>query len=248
MVASGIPIQHKSPLCASTACTKSNLDPDFADSESVQHHLQHIWALLEQVPDPEIPVVSIRELGILRDVRLNAANELEIVITPTYSGCPAMGQIADDVAIALKTAGLTGKLVTQLAPAWTTDWITPEAKDKLRTYGIAPPQHLVGDAKELGSEPNYSANYSASSAKQLGSDPNSSSKVVQFVSRKNTTQSIANNDHMTLTSASKIVNSVPCPRCASTDTTETSHFASTACKALYKCLACWEPFDYFKPY
>jgi ring-1,2-phenylacetyl-CoA epoxidase subunit PaaD len=196
--------------------------------------LQQIWALLEQVPDPEIPVVSIRELGILRDVRLNAANELEIVITPTYSGCPAMGQIADDVAIALKTAGLTGKLVTQLAPAWTTDWITSEAKDKLRAYGIAPPQHLVDEAKELGSEPNYLA-----------------ANVVQFAPRKNTTQLIANNDNMTLTSASKTSNSsdsVPCPRCASLDTTETSHFASTACKALYKCLACWEPFDYFKPY
>jgi ring-1,2-phenylacetyl-CoA epoxidase subunit PaaD len=169
-----------------------------------------------------------------------------------------MGQIADDVAAILKTAGLTGKLVTQLAPAWTTDWITPEAKDKLRTYGIAPPQHLVGDPKELGSEPNYSA----AGFKQLGSDPNSfansadsdstgskvSAKVVQFAPRKSTTQLIANNDHMTLTSASKTINTVPCPRCASTDTTETSHFASTACKALYKCLACWEPFDYFKPY
>jgi ring-1,2-phenylacetyl-CoA epoxidase subunit PaaD len=193
--------------------------------------LQQIWDLLEQVPDPEIPVVSIRELGILRDVRFNAAQELEIVITPTYSGCPAMGQIADDVAIVLKTAGLTGKLVTQLAPAWTTDWMTDEAKDKLRAYGIAPPQHLVGDAKELGSEPNSFA-----------------TNVVQFTPRKQTTQLIANNDHIALTSALKTLNSVPCPRCASLDTTETSHFASTACKALYKCLACWEPFDYFKPY
>ena len=196
----------------------------------LQQRLQEVWALLEQVPDPEIPVVSIRELGILRDVRFNAAQELEIVITPTYSGCPAMGQIADDVATALKTAGLTGKLVTQLAPAWTTDWITPEAKDKLRAYGIAPPQHLVDEPKELGAEPNYS------------------NKVVQFASRKNTTQFIANNDHMAMTYASKTLISVPCPRCGSSDTTETSHFASTACKALYKCLACWEPFDYFKPY
>ena len=198
--------------------------------------LQTVWALLEQVPDPEIPVVSIRELGILRDVRLNAASELEIVITPTYSGCPAMGQITDDVAIALKTAGLTGKIVTQLAPAWTTDWITPEAKDKLRTYGIAPPQHLVGDTKEFGSEPNYSA------------DLHCPNKPIQFTPRKNAAQSIANNGHMAATYASKSLKTVPCPRCNSPDTTETSHFASTACKALYKCLACWEPFDYFKPY
>lgn len=159
------------------------------------------WAVLESIPDPEIPVVSIRELGILREVN-EGRDGLEIVITPTYSGCPAMGQIEDDIVGALAAAGLKGKVVTQLAPGWTTDWITPDAKERLRAYGIAPPHTTVADAPQ----------------------------VVNFAARLPPRASVA------------------CPRCGSTDTTETSHFSSTACKALYRCLACREPFDYFKPY
>lgn len=174
--------------------------------------LAAVWKLLEQVPDPEIPVVSIRELGILRDVRSAADGQIEVVITPTYSGCPAMGQITDDVQAALQGAGLQARIVTQLAPAWTTDWMTEEAKTKLRNYGIAPPQ--------------CSAPSSATDV--------ANSKVVQFAPTKAPHLHIASN--------------VPCPRCNSLNTTETSHFASTACKALYKCLSCLEPFDYFKPY
>lgn len=105
------------------------------------------WQTLESVPDPEIPVVSIRELGILRDVRVVTNNHcasgekvFEIVITPTYSGCPAMQQIAEDIAAAMTRAGLgPWHIKTVLAPAWTTDWISPEAREKLRGYGIAPP-------------------------------------------------------------------------------------------------------------
>lgn len=101
------------------------------------------WQTLESVPDPEIPVVSIRELGILRDVRIagdGAAREFEIVITPTYSGCPAMQQIAEDIEAAMTGAGLGPyRITTVLAPAWTTDWISAEARAKLRAYGIAPP-------------------------------------------------------------------------------------------------------------
>ena len=177
-----------------------------------------IWQLLEQVPDPEIPVVSIRELGILREVRVAADGSIEVVITPTYSGCPAMGQIEGDVKATLRSAGLQGKVVTQLAPAWTTDWITPEAKDKLRDYGIAPPQHAAHS-------------------------PVAGAQVIQF-----TPKSIANYLIYTSENCSNLFQSVPCPRCCSHNTTETSHFASTACKALYKCLDCLEPFDYFKPY
>jgi ring-1,2-phenylacetyl-CoA epoxidase subunit PaaD len=162
------------------------------------------WALLEHLTDPEIPVVSLRELGILREVR-QGAQGLEVVITPTYSGCPAMGQIEDDVKAALASAGLQGRVVTQLAPAWTTDWMTDEAKDKLRAYGIAPP-HACASA------------------------PSGAAHVVQFASRGAKTEV------------------VHCPQCGSANTTETSHFGSTACKALYRCLACMEPFDYFKPY
>jgi ring-1,2-phenylacetyl-CoA epoxidase subunit PaaD len=183
--------------------------------------MHDVWQLLEQVPDPEIPVVSIRELGILRDVRLAADGSVEVVITPTYSGCPAMGQIEDDVKAALHSAGLQGKVVTQLAPAWTTDWITPEAKDKLREYGIAPPQH----------------------AAHAGHSTFTPSNVIQFAPK-----SIANYLISASEKCTNLFQSVPCPRCSSVNTTETSHFASTACKALYKCLDCLEPFDYFKPY
>ena len=175
-----------------------------APSVDAVDSLDAIWQLLEQIPDPEIPVVSIRELGILRDVRRDAQGTIEVVITPTYSGCPAIGQMEDDIRAALQSANLPGRIVTQLAPAWTTDWMTASAHQKLREYGIAPPQHLSGH--------------------------DNAANVIRFASR------------------SAGSTRVPCPRCASSNTTETSHFASTACKALYKCLDCLEPFDYFKPY
>src|SRR6202012_1710495 len=102
--------------------------------------LERAWQVLESVPDPEIPVVSIRELGILRDVRRAADNVIEVIITPTYSGCPAMSQIAEDVEGALRAAGTAPhRITTVLAPAWTTDWMSAEAREKLRRYGIAPP-------------------------------------------------------------------------------------------------------------
>ena len=193
-----------------------------APSQSV---VEQAWALLESLTDPEIPVVTLRELGILRDVRMahNAEGneQLEVVITPTYSGCPAMGQIEDDVRNLLKDHGLQGRVVTQLAPAWTTDWMTPEAKDKLRAYGIAPP-HSGADHDCL-----------THSGKD-GSGGNTS--IVQFAAR-----SASNPGRHELLA-------VACPQCGSDNTTETSHFGSTACKALYRCLDCLEPFDYFKPY
>ena len=187
--------------------------------------LGHVWQLLESLTDPEIPVVTLRELGILRDVRSAVAHDgteqLEVIITPTYSGCPAMGQIEDDVHNLLRAHGLKGKVKTQLAPAWTTDWITPEAKEKLRAYGIAPP-HSGADH-----------DCQTQSSKSNGS---SASSIIQFAARS------ASNPgrHEQL--------AVPCPQCNSDNTTETSHFGSTACKALYRCLDCMEPFDYFKPY
>jgi ring-1,2-phenylacetyl-CoA epoxidase subunit PaaD len=166
--------------------------------------LKRAWAVLETVPDPEIPVVSIRELGILRDVRRAADGVLEVVITPTYSGCPAMSQIAEDVAHALEVSKLTPhRIVTVLAPAWTTDWMTAEARDKLRAYGIAPPTgNCVSDAP--------------------------GEKVIRFVHRA--------------------LPAPACPRCGSAHTERLAQFGSTACKALYRCLDCREPFDYFKPY
>ncbi|MFN4327090.1 MAG: 1,2-phenylacetyl-CoA epoxidase subunit PaaD [Azonexus sp.] len=158
------------------------------------------WAVLEELTDPEIPVISLRELGILRDVR-QAADGLEVIITPTYSGCPAMGQIEDDVRATLARAGIAARVVTQLAPAWSTDWMTEAGKEKLRAYGIAPPHRTPAGRN-----------------------------VVRFISKPAAAET------------------VPCPHCGSARTVESSHFGSTACKALYKCLDCQEPFDYFKPY
>ena len=160
------------------------------------------WEALAMLTDPEIPVVTLREMGILRDVRAGAQG-IEVVITPTYNGCPAIQQIEDDVRAALAHAGIDAQVVTQLAPAWTTDWMTQAARDKLRAYGIAPPHAC--------------------------NTPASSGNVVHLRRR--------------LAPAA-----VACPQCGSANTTETSHFGSTACKALYRCLDCLEPFDYFKPH
>lgn len=166
--------------------------------------LARAWAVLESVPDPEIPVVSIRELGILRGVERGEDGALEVVITPTYSGCPAMGHIAEDIGHALERAGLTPhRIKTVLAPAWTTDWITDEAREKLRAYGIAPPGGRCASAAPVG-------------------------QAIRFVPRPEAAPA--------------------CPQCGSTHTERLAQFGSTACKALYRCLDCREPFDYFKPY
>ena len=159
-----------------------------------------VHAALDQLCDPEIPVVSLREMGILRDVHVSDTG-VEVVITPTYSGCPAMEQIHDDILQSLQQLGVQGQVKTQLAPAWTTDWMSDSAKEKLRAYGIAPPN----------------------------CQSTSTSQVVRFTRRLQ--------DDV-----------VACPLCGSTNTTITSAFGSTACKALCKCLNCQEPFDYFKPY
>ncbi len=102
-----------------------------------------VWRLLEGIPDPEIPVITITELGIVRDVRLDAG-AVEVSITPTYSGCPAMDMIEQDVVATLKQAGFNEVRVRKvLSPAWTTDWIGEQAKARLRAYGIAPPGHTT---------------------------------------------------------------------------------------------------------
>jgi len=149
---------------------------------------------LHEIPDPEIPVIDIVELGVIRDI--NSQNDsIEVTITPTYSGCPAMKQMEDDIKKKLSEKGYKEvKIKTIFNPPWTTDWITEEAKEKLNEYGIAPPEHSSIDKAVL-----------------LGKE-----RVVK------------------------------CPRCASTNTKIISQFGSTACKALYQCIDCLEPFDYFK--
>jgi ring-1,2-phenylacetyl-CoA epoxidase subunit PaaD len=153
------------------------------------------WDILNRVPDPEIPVISVTELGIVRDVK-TAADGVDVVVTPTYSGCPATEVIERSIREALTAAGAVQvRVTTQLAPAWTTDWIGPAAQEKLRAYGIAPPgTQRVGEAQPLN-----------------------------FMPR------------------------VDCPLCGSANTERLSQFGATACKALYRCRACREPFEYFKP-
>jgi ring-1,2-phenylacetyl-CoA epoxidase subunit PaaD len=154
------------------------------------------WSALEQIPDPEIPVVSVCELGIVREVRIEA-DAATVVITPTYSGCPATEMIEASIRQALLEAGWRNVHVERrLAPAWSTDWIAPAAAAKLRDYGIAPP-HATGPRE---------------------------AQVVRFTAP-----------------------TPACPRCGSARTQRLSEFGSTACKALYRCNACSEPFDYFKP-
>jgi ring-1,2-phenylacetyl-CoA epoxidase subunit PaaD len=155
--------------------------------------LNRIRALLEQVTDPEIPVLTLADLGVLRDVFLENGRPV-VVITPTYSGCPAMHAIEEDILTTLRGAGYDDVEVrTRLAPAWTTDWMSAEGRRKLQEYGIAPP----GACAQRGAAP------------------------------------------LTL--------KVTCPHCKSLDTELVSEYGSTACKALYRCRACLEPFDYFKP-
>lgn len=177
---------------------------------------EQLWAWLEAVPDPEIPVVSLRELGILREIQ-PVDGGWEVVITPTYTGCPAMSQIEDDVKACLAERGVPGRVVTRLSPAWTTDWIGPEAREKLRAYGIAPPSPTTGDPHAAG----HACGLGATAGRE---------QVVQWLQR------------------SSVEPDVACPRCGSVHTVELSRFSSTACKALYRCLDCREPFDLFKPY
>jgi ring-1,2-phenylacetyl-CoA epoxidase subunit PaaD len=163
--------------------------------------VDQVWAWLGEVPDPEIPVISVVDLGIVREVGFDGATCV-VTITPTYSGCPAMQVIAEDVEQALRARGLAHvRIATRLTPAWTTDWMSEAGKAALTSYGIAPPVQQVIDISGL-------------------------SKGVKR-------HAIQQPD-------------VACPHCGSMHTQLTSQFGSTPCKALYKCLDCREPFDYFK--
>ena len=156
---------------------------------------QRAWDVLGTVLDPEVPALSVRDLGIVRDM-VQHGDALEVVLTPTYSGCPATEVIERSVIDALEGAGLGPVRVTlRRAPAWTTDWISDEGRRKLREYGIAPP----GPTAEA---------------------------PIRLV--RNAPQRVA------------------CPRCGSIDTERLSAFGSTACKSMYRCVACREPFEHFK--
>lgn len=159
---------------------------------------EQLWECLATVSDPEIPVISIIDLGIVRELAWRDTDVCEVTITPTYSGCPAMHVIADNVEHALRGLGVEKiSIKTQLSPAWTTDWMSPAGREKLKAYGIAPPMQSAIDISALGS---------------------------------------------------RVVPDIACPQCGSMHTRLLSQFGSTACKALYRCNECLEPFDYFKPH
>jgi ring-1,2-phenylacetyl-CoA epoxidase subunit PaaD len=160
---------------------------------------ERAWAVLGDVLDPEVPALSVRDLGIVRDV-IDHGEELEVVLTPTYSGCPATEVIEANVLSAIEAEGLgPARATLRRAPAWTTDWITEEGKRKLNDYGIAPP----GPVMPAGGVP------------------------IRLIGRK--------------------ADAIACPRCASLHTEKLAAFGSTACKAMYRCLSCREPFEHFKP-
>ena len=155
-----------------------------------------VWQVLAHVPDPEIPAVSVVDLGIVRSV-----DQAAVHITPTYTGCPATLAIEAMIRTALDEAGLRDlDIVVDLSPPWTTDWISDEGREKLRAYGIAPPGSCASDATAANVSP------------------------IRLMARN-----------------------VDCPRCGSAHTERLAAFGSTACKSLYRCIACREPFEYFKP-
>ena len=153
-----------------------------------------LWSLLEEVPDPEVPVLSVVDLGVVRAAHADGL-VAHVTITPTYSGCPAMYAIEAGIKERLIAAGFKQVIVnTVLSPAWTTDWMSAEGRRKLEEYGIAPPVEPLADKNALFGKAAI----------------------------------------------------VKCPQCKSTDTRMVSLFGSTACKAMYQCNQCLEPFDYFK--
>ena len=159
--------------------------------------IESVWDILQTIPDPEVPVISIVELGVVRNVEIVNSDSIKVQITPTYSGCPALKTMEEDVMQKLREIGFTHiEIETIYKPAWTTDWLSENTKQKLKEYGIAPPAkltfgHLIPLAKSIDEK-------------------------------------------------------IPCPFCNSMNTALTSQFGSTACKALYFCYNCHQPFEHFK--
>jgi ring-1,2-phenylacetyl-CoA epoxidase subunit PaaD len=193
----------------------------------------HVWSLLAGVSDPEIPVISVVDLGIVRDVQVTGPSACAVTITPTYSGCPAMQVISDDIQEALHKAGIGQvDIITRLSPAWTTDWMSDDGKRRLKGYGIAPPAQKVIDISGLR-RGGVSGAAAAVGAANAPGRPGASSAAFDALRAGVARGAVP---------APKVV----CPHCGSSHTEVTSQFGSTPCKSLYKCLDCKEPFDYFK--
>lgn len=174
---------------------KSTINHKDTDDILNINEVARVWKLLEDVSDPEVPVLSVIDLGIIRDVIVNGDRgetnfEVIVIVTPTYSGCPAMDMISMNIKLQLISHGYKNvKTISILSPAWTTEWMTEDGKKKLTAYGIAAP-HKLSDSNET--------------------------------------------------------DVIECPQCRSSNTRLLSQFGSTACKSLYQCIDCKEPFDYFK--
>jgi len=151
--------------------------------------IEHVWDVLRSVPDPEVPVLSVVDLGVVRTVQLKGQEKVSVDVTPTYSGCPATALINASISVALEAVGYVPEIHTVLSPAWTSDWMSEQGREKLREYGIAPPSPCGTRGADLP---------------------------------------------------------MTCPHCGSSKTKVVSEFGSTACKALFKCESCLEPFEYFK--
>ena len=156
---------------------------------------QFIWELLNKIPDPEVPAISIVDLGVVRSVSVK--NEMvEVAITPTYTGCPALKEMENQIRKSLLEVGVAVEIKLIYKPAWTTDWMSEATKQKLKEYGIAPPEKITFEHLHPFGNPN---------------------KAI-----------------------------IKCPFCNSENTALTSQFGSTACKALYFCDGCHQPFEHFK--
>jgi ring-1,2-phenylacetyl-CoA epoxidase subunit PaaD len=170
------------------------------------------WEILAGVPDPEIPALSVVDLGIVRDVE-ECGQHVTVTLTPTYSGCPATEVITADVRAALAVEYADVEVRIQLSPAWTTDWLSGAGREKLLGYGIAPPNGAGAEPNGAGAEPNGAA---------AGPDGRRTLTILDVGAP------------------------AACPQCGSGDVEELAGFGSTPCKALWRCVSCREPFDYFK--
>lgn len=183
----------------------------------VNGDLRRALSIAEQVPDPELPMLTLADLGVLRGVQIDADGSVTAILTPTYSGCPAMAEMHAAVVRRLSEAGFARvRTRTQLDPAWSSDWITAQGRRKLAEHGIAPP----GEAPRRTSGP---VPLVLSPTRPAGS-------AASAVSAASTSTA----------------STVPCPRCGSTNTEELSRFGATSCRALRRCRACLEPFEHFK--
>ena len=153
---------------------------------------QKAWDALNQLTDPELPFLTLNDLGVIRDIKIKQDNFI-VTIAPTYIGCPALSVIEDSITVELKKIGIDATIEKSFSPPWSSDWISENGRKKMEEFGISPP--LFKDRRNIG---------------------DATSKKVK------------------------------CPQCSSFETEKVSEFGSTACKSLYRCLACKEPFDHFK--